>query len=165
MSQYGVLQEIDGKITPSRVSKQLTSIEDALANIGTTDCDLAALYAQHVSDRPVRSLMKTYVKPSLFFINNDLLTESKGTLQQLKDPGEEEDIVLIVGQSPYINALAVYIADIMGHGQKKKAALENENLGDLDGFFISRKTAEVLDFDDQGSEIDALMSSVQGMPF
>ncbi|KAJ9463359.1 hypothetical protein DIPPA_08839 [Diplonema papillatum] len=157
LSQYGALiEDNDGKLAAGKIPKDYMQVEDAIAAVGTTECDLQALYAERppTYEKSTRSALRTYISSAAFFVTKDLLTDNRSALHQAKSD-DQDDVVLIVGQSPYINALAVHLADLMGHSVSKRRELEEVNLGDLDGFYVTRdpKQTKALDFDDQDAAV------------
>eukprot|EP01060_Flectonema_neradi_P035471 TRINITY_DN6538_c1_g2_i1.p1 TRINITY_DN6538_c1_g2~~TRINITY_DN6538_c1_g2_i1.p1 ORF type:complete len:372 (+),score=53.42 TRINITY_DN6538_c1_g2_i1:57-1172(+) len=157
LSQNGFRDEKDGRLK-TKVPKQYEIIEDAIQNIGTHECDLNVLYEQPTGTNvTMRTMMKNYTKPNIYGLNHSLDNENRNALHQRLAGDLEDDIVLIVGQTPYINAIALQLADVLGHTKKEREELEQVNLGDLDGFLITRrgKSCLALNFEDEDPEIES----------
>ena len=156
LSQNGFRDEKDGRLK-AKVPKQYEIIEDAIQNIGTHECDLNVLYEQPTGTNvTMRTMVKNYTKPNIYGLNHSLDNENRNALHQRLAGDLEDDIVLIVGQTPYINAIALQLADMLGHTKKEREELEEVNLGDLDGFLITRrgKPCQALNFEDEDPEIE-----------
>ena len=139
MSQYGTRRE--GRFVAPR---HYDLIEEAVHHIGTAECDLNTLYevrSVRVGEQSVRSAVGAYCRQAVFALQQKLATEAKQSLR-IPTTGEstlrEEDVIVIVGQTPYINALAVKLAELFGHPLAKRKEFEEVNLAELDGFVVSR---------------------------
>ena len=137
MSQYGIVRD-NGRVA---ATKHCEVLQEALSQIGTNECDLQTLYECKVQGKPARSSVVRYTQQCVFSLTESLATDNKQALQQLRQGNNsDDDLVLIVGQTPYINAFAIALAGIMGHSVAKRKKLEEVNLAELDGFLITRSS-------------------------
>eukprot|EP01061_Rhynchopus_euleeides_P005280 TRINITY_DN14539_c0_g1_i1.p1 TRINITY_DN14539_c0_g1~~TRINITY_DN14539_c0_g1_i1.p1 ORF type:complete len:360 (+),score=74.94 TRINITY_DN14539_c0_g1_i1:500-1579(+) len=139
LSPYGIVREHDNGVF-AVASRHCDALEDAVHAVGTYECSVKTLSRQKVRDRCTRSYIKRYTQQCVFALTEDLTRNHKDTLDETRT-SSEETVVLVVGQTPYINMLAAGIAGVLGYSVDVRDRLEEWSFGELEGCLIRSITS------------------------